>query len=82
MNGKAGDTQYRLVNLDELRLKVPALVRDDDSARQGQVAVEPGMPYAATIQLDAYLEVAGLGALRDGPHLVEVGQCNRGEHKA
>jgi hypothetical protein len=57
VDGQCGNAQERLVDLDQLLHKVVA-VADKHAAGQTQVAVEPRVPDAATICLDANLEEA------------------------
>lgn len=41
MNGKSRDAQKGFIKLDEFRLEVAALVCDDDSTGEREIAVEP-----------------------------------------
>lgn len=57
VNGQRGDPQQRLVDLDQLLHDAVALA-DQDSSRKTQVAVEPRVPDAAAVGLDADLQIA------------------------
>lgn len=65
MDGERGDAQQRLVHLDELLDDVVALAHHD-AAGETQVAVEPRVPDAAAVRLDADLQVPDVALLGDG----------------
>ena len=64
VDGQRGDAQQWLVDLDEALDKGVA-VADEDAAGDAQVAVEPRVPDAAAVRLDADLEVADVGLFGD-----------------
>lgn len=65
VDGQRGDSQQRLVDLDQLLHDVVALT-DQNAAGKTQIAVEPRVPDAAAIRLDADLQVADVGLAGDG----------------
>ena len=69
VDSKGRDAKERLVDPDKLRVELAILVRDDDPARETEVAVEPSVPEASAVRLDTYLEVTKLRPLRDGSDL-------------
>lgn len=69
VNGKGGDAKDGLVDLDKFGVEAAVLIRNDDSASNGEVAVKPGVPDTASVGFDANLEVSLLRALGDGPNL-------------
>lgn len=69
MNGESWNPEQRLVDPHKLSVEVPVLVCNDNSACQSQIAVEPRVPDAAAIGLDAHLEIASLSTLRYRPDL-------------
>lgn len=67
VDGQGGDAQQGLVDLDELLDEVPAVaVPHQHAAGDGQVSVEPGVPDAAAVGLDADLQKAGVRLGADG----------------
>ena len=71
--GEGRDAEEGLVDLDEPRLELAVLSRDDDPPGEPEVAVEPRVPDAAAVELDADLHVPELGPLRHGPDLTFAG---------
>lgn len=69
MNGKGGYAKQRPVDLHELRREASFLVRDDDTTGKREIAVKPGVPYAASVCLDTNLEVPEVGLLRHWSNL-------------
>ena len=59
----------RLIDLDKLRVELAILIRDDDPTGNAKVAVEPGVPDAATVGFDPDLEVSDLALLGHRSHL-------------
>jgi hypothetical protein len=65
VDGEGGDSQQRLVHLDQLLDDVVAFA-DQHAAGKTQVTVEPGVPDAAAVGLDADLQVPDVALLGDG----------------
>lgn len=69
MNGKGGDPQNWPLDLDEFRRVCTGLVGDDYTPGDGQVTVEPGVPDATTVSLNADLQVIRFRPLGNGAYL-------------
>ena len=67
VDSQVRDAEDRALDLDETAL-VLAVLADDDAACERQIAVKPRVPEPTAVGLDADLEVAGLGPLRDRAH--------------
>lgn len=65
VDGEVGDAEDGLVNLDQLLHDVATLA-NKDAAGDTQIAIEPRVPDAAAVRLDADLVVAEVGLFRDG----------------
>lgn len=66
VDGERRDAQQRLVDLDQLLDKVALGVLYEDSSGDAEVAVEPAVPDAAAVGLDADLHEADVALLGDG----------------
>lgn len=69
MNCESWDSQEWLLNLDKLGGEIACFVCDDDSACQGKITIKPCVPESSAICFHSDLEVARLGAFRDGADL-------------
>ena len=67
VDSQVRDAEDRAFDLDEAALVLTVLA-DDDAACERQITIEPRVPEPAAVSLDADLEVAGLGPLRDRPN--------------
>lgn len=65
VDGKRRNTQQRLVHLDQLLDDILTLAHHHTTS-ETQVAVEPRVPDAAAVRLDADLQVADVALLGDG----------------
>ena len=63
VDSQGGDTQDRLVNLDQFGGKITTLIREYDSSSNRKVAIEPRMPDTTTIGFNTYLKVPSPGFL-------------------
>ena len=68
VDGQVRNPQDGLVHLDELLDKgaLPLALPDQHAAGHAQIAIEPAVPNAAAVRLDADLQVAVRRALADG----------------
>lgn len=65
VDGERRNTQQRLVHLDQLLDDILALAHHD-AASKTQITVEPRVPDAAAVRLDADLQVPNVALLGDG----------------
>jgi len=66
MDGQRWNAENRSVYLDQPRGVTRARFGDDNSTRNGKIAVKPGVPYATPVGLNADLEIVAGGTLRNG----------------
>jgi hypothetical protein len=71
MDGQCRDAENRSVYLDQPRgvARARAPFGDDNSTRNGKIAVKPGVPYTTPVGLNADLEIVTGGTLRNGSDL-------------
>ena len=69
VDSQGGDTQDRLVNLDQFGGKVTTLISEYDSSSNRKVAIKPRMPDTTTIGFNTYLKVPRTGFLGYGTNI-------------
>jgi hypothetical protein len=69
MDGQRRNAENRSVYLDQPRGVARARFGDDNSTRNGKIAIKPGVPYATPVGLNADLEIVTGGTLRNGSDL-------------
>ena len=69
MDGQGGNTEKRLVYLDQSRGVSRAFLSDDYAPRNGKIAIEPRMPYTTPVGLYTDLKIARGRTFRNGSNL-------------